>query len=72
MTTGAMYMTTATMRFEDLGDGRTLVSIAEEGWHQTPGGLKVSYGNCMGWSQMLCAMKAYVEHSLNLRDGMYK
>lgn len=68
---GAGYMTTVTMRFEDLGDGRTLVTIAEEGWRQTPGGLKASYGNCMGWSQMICAMKVYVEHGINLRDGMY-
>lgn len=68
----AGYMTTVTIRFEDLGDGRTLVSIAEEGWRQTPGGLKASYGNCMGWSQMICAMKAWVEHGLNLREGMYK
>ncbi|MEQ9506847.1 MAG: SRPBCC family protein [Hyphomonas sp.] len=69
---GDKYQTTVTMRFEDLGDGRTLVSIAEEGWRETPGGLKASYGNCMGWSQMICAMKAYVEHGLNLREGMYK
>jgi len=68
----AGYMTTVTMRFEDLGDGRTLVTIAEEGWRQTPGGLKASYGNCMGWSQMICAMKVWVEHGINLRDGMYR
>ncbi len=69
---GAGYMTTVTMRFEDLGDGRTLVSIAEEGWRQTPTGLKASYGNCMGWSQMICAMKMWIEHGINLRDGMYR
>lgn len=72
MMTNAGYMTTVTMRFEDLGDGRTLVSIAEEGWRQTANGLKASYGNCMGWSQMICAMKAWVEHGINLRDGMYR
>lgn len=68
----AGYMTTVTIRFEDLGDGRTLVTIAEEGWRETPGGLKASYGNCMGWSQMICAMKMWVEHGINLRDGMYR
>ncbi len=66
------YNTTVTMRFESLEGGRTLVSIAEEGWRQTDSGLKASYSNCMGWSQMLCAMKAYVEHGINLRQGMYK
>ena len=66
------YHTIVTMRFEALEDGRTLVSIGEEGWRETPAGLKASYGNCMGWSQMLCAMKAWVEYGINLREGMYK
>ena len=68
----AKYDTIVTMRFEALEDGRTLASIGEEGWRETPAGLKASYGNCMGWSQMLCAMKAWVEHGINLREGMYK
>ena len=72
VTTGASYDTTVTMTFEPLDDGRTLVEIAEEGWRETPGGLKASYGNCQGWSQMLCAMKAWVEHGINLRVGFYK
>lgn len=65
------YNTLVTMRFEALEDGRTLVSIAEEGWRQTPEGLKASYGNCMGWTQMLCAMKAWLEYDLNIREGMW-
>ncbi len=68
----AGYNTTVTMSFDPLDDGRTLVSIVEEGWHRTPTGLKASYGNCQGWSQMLCALKAYLEHGINLREGMYK
>jgi len=66
------YNTTVTMRFEELDGNRTLVSIAEEGWHQTPAGQTASYGNCMGWSQMLCALKAHLEYGINLRDNMYK
>lgn len=66
------YQTTVTMTFEGLTDGRTLVSIAEEGWRETAQGLKASYGNCMGWSQMISAMKAWVEHGINLREGFYK
>lgn len=65
------YSTTVTIAFEPLDDGQTLVTVAEEGWRQTPGGLKASYGNCQGWSQMLCALKAWVEHGINLREGMY-
>ncbi len=72
-TGGAKYMTTVTMSFSALdGDTRTLVRIAEEGWRETPTGLKASYGNCMGWAQMLAALKAYVEYDINLRDGAYR
>lgn len=65
------YQTTVTMTFEPLEEGRTLVSVAEEGWRDTPGGLKGSYGNCEGWSQMMCCMKAWLEHGINLREGYY-
>ncbi|MDG2522210.1 SRPBCC family protein [Caulobacter segnis] len=65
-------LTTVTMTFEALADGRTLVRITEEGWLQSPEGLKASYGNCEGWTGMLCAMKVWLEHGLNLRDGFYK
>jgi len=70
---GAAYLTTVTMTFEPLDDGaRTLVRIAEEGWRETPTGLKASYGNCMGWSQMLSALKAQLEYGVNLREGAYR
>lgn len=69
---GPAYNTTVTIAFKALEDDRTLVEIAEEGWHETPSGLKASYGNCMGWSQMLAALKVWVEHGINLREGMYK
>jgi len=71
---GPKYDTTVTMTFKRVdGDpGRTLVEIAEEGWRETEGGLKASYGNCMGWSQMLAALKVWTEHGINLREGMYK
>jgi uncharacterized protein YndB with AHSA1/START domain len=68
----AGYDTVVTMTFEPVEEGRSLVTIAEEGWRETPGGLRASYGNCMGWSQMLCALKAWLEHGINLREGMYK
>src|SRR6187399_440559 len=58
--------TTVTMRFEPLEDGRTLVTIHEEGWRETPKGLKASYGNCEGWTGMFFAMKGWLEHGLNL------
>ena len=68
----ADYKTKVTMTFTALDDGRTLVEVREEGWRETQAALDASYGNCQGWSQMLCALKAWIEHSINLREGMYK
>ncbi|MGR4891445.1 SRPBCC domain-containing protein [Sphingopyxis sp. LARHCG72] len=68
----ADYRTRVTMNFKGLDDGRTLVEIAEEGWRENQAALGASYGNCQGWSQMLCALKAWIEHGINLREGMYK
>jgi uncharacterized protein YndB with AHSA1/START domain len=67
------YQTTVTMSFEPLDDGRrTLVTISEAGWHETASGLKASFGNCEGWTGMLAAMKVWLEHGINLREGFYK
>lgn len=69
---GGGYKTTVTMTFTPLDDGRTLVEIGEEGWRETQGALEASYGNCQGWAQMLCALKVWIEHGINLREGMYR
>jgi uncharacterized protein YndB with AHSA1/START domain len=71
VTTSAGYTTEVTMEFTPLDDGRTLVTIAEEGWRPTEAGQRASYGNCEGWTGALCAMKAWLEHGINLRDGFY-
>ena len=66
------YNTRVTMTFTPLDDDtRTMVEIEEKGWRETEGALKASYGNCQGWSQMLAALKAWVEYGINLREGMY-
>ncbi|MEI3843244.1 MULTISPECIES: SRPBCC domain-containing protein [unclassified Microbacterium] len=52
-------------------DTRTLVTITEESWTPTPVGAKSAFGNCEGWTGMLAAMKAWVEHGINLREGFY-
>lgn len=69
---GESYKTCVTFTFEPVEGGRTRVAVAERGWRETEAGLRASYGNCMGWSQMLCALKAWLEHGINLREGMYK
>ena len=69
----AGYKTRVTIEFTPLDDDRrTKVSISEEGWDESQAGLDASYGNCMGWSQMLAALKIWAEHGINLREGMYK
>lgn len=68
---GPAYETTVTMTFEPLDDGRTLVRIAEEGWRETDAAQAASYGNCHGWTQMLCALKVWLEHRINLREDFY-
>jgi uncharacterized protein YndB with AHSA1/START domain len=59
------------MAFESLDQGSTLVRITEYGWPETQKGLDLSYGNCQGWTEMTCALKAFVEHGINLRKGAY-
>ena len=70
--TDADYRTRVTMSFSALDDGRTLVEIAEEGWRENQAALGASYGNCQGWSQMLCALKIWIEHGIHLRADMYR
>ena len=68
----ADYKTTVTMTFKPIdGDTRTLVEIEEKGWRENQGALDASYGNCQGWTGMLCALKVWLEHGINLRAGMY-
>jgi uncharacterized protein YndB with AHSA1/START domain len=69
---GEKWRTRVTMRFSAVDGDRTRVDIEEGGWDDSEAGRKASYGNCMGWSQMLCALKAWVEHGINLRDGAYR
>jgi uncharacterized protein YndB with AHSA1/START domain len=64
--------TTVVMTFEQVDADRTLVRIAEHGWSETREGLGSSYGNCEGWTGMICAMKVWLEHGINLRQGFYR
>ncbi len=70
-TDGDPYPTTVTIELEPLDDGRTLVTIAEEGWRPTTEGQTASYGNCEGWTGMLIHLKAWIEHGIKLREGFY-
>lgn len=59
------------MEFEADGEDETIVRISETGWRETQEDLNSSYLNCMGWSQMVSALKAYVEYGIDLRKGAY-
>jgi uncharacterized protein YndB with AHSA1/START domain len=65
------YDTTVRIELEALGERSTLVRISESGWTDTQKGLDSSYGNCMGWTQMLCRLKIYAEEGKNLREFFF-
>ena len=65
------YNTHVEMRFEPLSAEETLVSISEGNWKENQKGLNSSYGNCYGWMQMSCCLKAYLEYGINLRKGFF-
>ncbi len=65
------YNTQVEIRFELLGAEETLVSISEGNWNENQKGLDSSYGNCGGWMQMSCCLKAYLEYGINLRKGFF-
>lgn len=72
-TTGESGTTRTTVEFEPIdGDTRTLVTITEASWLTTSQGAKSAFGNCEGWTGMLAALKAWVEHGVNLREGFYR
>ena len=71
--TDASGNTTVTFEFESVDDDtRTLVTITESSWRATADGAKAAFGNCVGWSGMLAALKMWVEHGINLREGFYR
>lgn len=72
-TTDPSGTTTTTFEFEPIDNGsRTLVTITESSWQPTPQGAENAFGNCEGWTGMLGALKCWVEHGINLRDGYYR
>jgi uncharacterized protein YndB with AHSA1/START domain len=67
----ADHMTRTEFNFEKAGASETVVRIAETGWEENQSDLDRSYGNCFGWSQMICSLKAYLEYGINLRKGAF-
>lgn len=70
--TGERGVTTTTFEFESLEDDtRTLVTISESSWLPTVEGAKSAFDNCEGWTGMLAALKVWLEHGINVREGYY-
>ena len=65
--------TRVVFEFEPIdGGSRTLVTITETSWRPTPDGARAAFDNCEGWTGMLTALKAWLEHGINLREGFYR
>ncbi len=63
--------TTVVFTFTSLEDGRTLVEIVEKGFSDSDAGWNAALNQCGGWTAMLCAMRVWLEHGINLREGFY-
>lgn len=64
--------TTVTFEFEPQDGARTLVRISESGWNSSEAALVDAFDRCEGWTGMLCAMKAWLDHGVVLREGFYR
>ena len=54
-------------------DARTCrLSITETGWPMDREGVQRAMGQTAGWTYFLCCLKAYVQHGINLREGLTK
>ena len=49
----------------------TTLSIRESGWPDDAKGQEAARRNTMGWMHMACALKAYLEYGVNLRQGSF-
>jgi len=65
------YDTRVEMSCEALDSEFSKVQITESGWKETQAGLDASYGNCYGWMHMLCCLKVWLEHGVNLRESFF-
>ena len=63
---------TVTFTFEPVDGDRTLVKITGTGFIDSDAGWAAVLDQTGGWTGMLCAMKVWLEHGINLREGFYK
>lgn len=63
--------TVVTFTFDPVVDDRTLVKIIGTGFSDSDAGWAAVLDQTGGWTGMLCAMKVWLEHGINLREGFY-
>ena len=58
--------------FGQLENNATEVKVSQSGWKTiTQESIDESHNSCMGWTQMLCSLKVYLEYGENLREFFY-
>jgi len=58
-----------TITLQPLPRGATVVHVKESGWPADAEGIANCVQQTQGWMHMLCCLKAYLEHGINLRKG---
>ena len=61
------YTVDVFLELVELDKDSTMLSISEQGWKTDRPGLKGSHDNCSGWTHMAACLKAWLEHSIDLR-----
>jgi uncharacterized protein YndB with AHSA1/START domain len=60
------------IRFEKIDNNATLIKLSQSGWKSmSQESVDESHISCMGWTQMLCSLKVYLEYGKNLREFFY-
>jgi hypothetical protein len=70
-TGGRAYRLMVEKTFESLGLSNTFVRVTESGWRETQRRLDGSYRQLHGLDPDACALKAWLEHNINLREGAF-
>ena len=49
-----------------------MIALISAAFPEDAAGLKLCYGSCRGWTQMLCCLNAHLKYKINLRHGFYQ
>jgi uncharacterized protein YndB with AHSA1/START domain len=66
---GSGVETLVEISIEQKDENQTLIKVIEAEWPPDEKGVSRCLGQTEGWVHMLCCLKAYLEHNINLRVG---